>query len=800
MGSGSYKTVYLAFDNDTGREVAWNVISFAHLSRSERKRIDAEIQIAKSLDHPRILRFVSAWINKEKEEVVFITERVSGGSLRSYICRLDGPLKLKVIKNWCKQILEGVTYLHNQPNPVIHRDLKCDNIFINGNDGKVLIGDLGLSTSLRGSSSTERVATSIVGTPEFMAPELYEEKYGPPVDIYAFGMCLLEMVSRKYPYAECTTPGQIYKKVISSEKPQVLSRVRDDELRHLIEVCLDTNPDNRPTAEELLNDPFWNQTDDGDKLAEIIEEPPPANPTTAARCSSGSPSKRFASVDEVSSAGGVPSTPVPVAVKKSLNAIVYHEEVAERLRRASANEDKPPRSSVEPIIMPPTVHSDLFPHLPSNIVLGPTDDTLILLSSPKSSPVSGDDLDKSDVLTFCRRNKIQKVEKVHLILEINEGKFHNVIFDFNATTDHPQIIAQELRDAGLVWEDVTQDELVMSVARSIMERIAELDGLGDYEEEPAVSSKLLSDPLMRSNSQQPQLDLLTGPPHDDEVVLSAAPPMVVQKTLSYQALDHVSDVAVNTTTNSTSSMYLPLSRENCNHLAATTLSSQALLSLPSNGPPDEAGMFAPPRSGSIANSLDEANAILGVLSASDGKSTASFYNSLVPPLNVPPNKSPTTDDVRTLQTMLTLVLPGDKGRRTSFVPGVYCAFTQDTVRDLQSHNGLEVTGEMDDRTWDILMEQISVRRKKDEEKAQKREEAAKKAKQEQERKLAMQKEESARAMDNMMEKTLSLFGGPPPGLPKKPNAAPAAQPAVSPTGGGGASIDFSTSTPNQPPS
>lgn len=54
-----------------------------------------------------------------------------------------------------------------------------------------------------------------LGTPEFMAPELYEEKYNELVDIYSFGMCILEMVTFEYPYSECKNPVQIYKKVSS---------------------------------------------------------------------------------------------------------------------------------------------------------------------------------------------------------------------------------------------------------------------------------------------------------------------------------------------------------------------------------------------------------------------------------------------------------------------------------------------------------------------------------------------------------------------------------------------------------
>lgn len=59
----------------------------------------------------------------------------------------------------------------------------------------------------------------MVGTPEFMAPELYEEEYNELVDIYSFGMCMLEMVTCDYPYIECKNPAQIYKKVTSVSSP-----------------------------------------------------------------------------------------------------------------------------------------------------------------------------------------------------------------------------------------------------------------------------------------------------------------------------------------------------------------------------------------------------------------------------------------------------------------------------------------------------------------------------------------------------------------------------------------------------
>lgn len=107
---------------------------------------------------------------------------------------------MKVIKHWCKEILKGIIYLHDKkPFPIIHRDIKCDNIFINSNTSEIRIGDLGLATSLVKSSNTH----SVLGTPEFMAPEMYEETYGIGVDVYAFGMCVLEMVTGYVPYYEC---------------------------------------------------------------------------------------------------------------------------------------------------------------------------------------------------------------------------------------------------------------------------------------------------------------------------------------------------------------------------------------------------------------------------------------------------------------------------------------------------------------------------------------------------------------------------------------------------------------------
>lgn len=130
------------------------------------------------------------------------------------------------------------------------------------------IGDLGFAAIVGKSHS----AHSILGTPEYMAPELYEEDYTEMVDIYAFGMCLLEMTTMEIPYSECDNVAKIYKKVTSGKKPQALNKVTDPELKAFIEKCL-AQPRARPSASDLLKDPFFSELDDevSDAPSDLIE-------------------------------------------------------------------------------------------------------------------------------------------------------------------------------------------------------------------------------------------------------------------------------------------------------------------------------------------------------------------------------------------------------------------------------------------------------------------------------------------------------------------------------------------------
>lgn len=262
LGKGAFKTVYKAFDEVDGIEVAWNQVQIDDVLQSPQdlERLYSEVHLLKSLKHDNIVKFYNSWIDDRNKTINIITELFTSGSLRQYR-RKHKKVDMKAIKGWARQILWGLSYLHGHNPPIIHRDLKCDNIFINGNHGEVKLGDLGLATVMQQAN-----ARSVIGTPEFMAPELYEEDYNELVDIYSFGMCILEMVTFEYPYSECRNSAQIYRKVTSGIKPAGLSKIKDPEVLSFIEKCLLPAAQRLP-AKELLKDPFLQSNGSNDLLS-----------------------------------------------------------------------------------------------------------------------------------------------------------------------------------------------------------------------------------------------------------------------------------------------------------------------------------------------------------------------------------------------------------------------------------------------------------------------------------------------------------------------------------------------------
>ncbi|TMW95085.1 hypothetical protein EJD97_009398, partial [Solanum chilense] len=228
LGGGDSKEVYVGWNHVQQIEIAWNQIVYYE---DDEKLFTEEATLLKSLNHERIIKCCHYWFDSESKILNTITELFSSGSLKKYIHNGVG-VDLVSIKNWGRQILQGLCFLHSQSPKIIHRDIKCDNVFV-ASDGK----QFGLAVCIMDGDFVKEKEPKC--TPEFMAP-----------------MCLLEMVTGEYPYMKCSNQMHIFKKVYTGVKPVSLGNVKDYRVRDIIEKCI-LPMSVRPSAEELLKDPFF---------------------------------------------------------------------------------------------------------------------------------------------------------------------------------------------------------------------------------------------------------------------------------------------------------------------------------------------------------------------------------------------------------------------------------------------------------------------------------------------------------------------------------------------------------------
>ena len=209
---------YLAFDSVEGRDVAGSDISLKGVTREEESQFINEVELLRSVNNEHIIHYYDSWYDEEKNRIVIITQCMPSGTILEFallflrsICRYikNKVVSMEAIKKWSLQILEGLAYLHSQDPPIIHKDLKCSNLFIDAVFSTIRIGDLGLASHMDKDSP-------IAGTLEYMAPEIIDNNtYNEKTDMYAFGMCLLELITRKPPYSECENTMALLSKIIS---------------------------------------------------------------------------------------------------------------------------------------------------------------------------------------------------------------------------------------------------------------------------------------------------------------------------------------------------------------------------------------------------------------------------------------------------------------------------------------------------------------------------------------------------------------------------------------------------------
>jgi serine/threonine-protein kinase len=187
-------TVFKGQDAETGRFVCIKVPnSQCEGDLAVRERFAREARILGRLDHPNIVRSVEPRITTGR---YLVTEFVEGQSLRALLAA--GPLPVERAVNIVRQICSALAYLHQKK--VVHRDVKPENVLL-ASDGSVKLIDFGIALDRTSRRLTWAGRSTMVGTPDYMAPEQIKGHRGDArSDTYAAGVLLYEMLTGALPF------------------------------------------------------------------------------------------------------------------------------------------------------------------------------------------------------------------------------------------------------------------------------------------------------------------------------------------------------------------------------------------------------------------------------------------------------------------------------------------------------------------------------------------------------------------------------------------------------------------------
>uniref|UniRef100_A0A914YZZ8 non-specific serine/threonine protein kinase n=1 Tax=Panagrolaimus superbus TaxID=310955 RepID=A0A914YZZ8_9BILA len=250
IGRGAYGICYLCHAGNSRfrRKVVIKTVLIDCRTASEENAIQREAHVLGRLAHPNIISFYNFFISNGMLHMVM--EYAVGGTVENLIRDQKGQyFGEDMVLYYFTQITMALEYIHSKK--ILHRDLKPQNILLNRKRTIVKLADFGIAREL----STRDVASTMIGTPNYLSPEICEgRKYDTKSDLWSLGCILFEIIELKRAFDGDSFPSIVLK--ITTGKVEPMTREVSDKLRELVTVLLSMNEKKRPSTKEILTSPL----------------------------------------------------------------------------------------------------------------------------------------------------------------------------------------------------------------------------------------------------------------------------------------------------------------------------------------------------------------------------------------------------------------------------------------------------------------------------------------------------------------------------------------------------------------
>ncbi|XP_030314025.1 serine/threonine-protein kinase Nek4 isoform X1 [Calypte anna] len=249
VGKGSYGEVSLVRHRQDGKQYVIKKLNLKNASNRERKAAEQEAQLLSQLKHPNIVTYRESW-QGEDGLLYIVMGFCEGGDLYHKLKEQKGKLLPEnQVVEWFVQIAMALQYLHEKH--ILHRDLKTQNVFLTRTN-IIKVGDLGIARVLENKYD---MASTLIGTPYYMSPELFSNKpYNYKSDVWALGCCVYEMATLKHAFNAKDMNSLVYR-IIEGKLPP-MPKDYSPQLVEIIRTMLSKKPEERPSVRSILRQPY----------------------------------------------------------------------------------------------------------------------------------------------------------------------------------------------------------------------------------------------------------------------------------------------------------------------------------------------------------------------------------------------------------------------------------------------------------------------------------------------------------------------------------------------------------------